>query len=206
MTAIQALDYLGVAVFAASGALVASRKQLDLIGFGLLATLAGIGGGTLRDLLIARPVFWVNDQGYLAACLIVALAVYLYCPFIAQRYRWVLWADALGLAAYGVLGADIALKAGVGPLVAIVMGVLTSTFGGIARDLIAGEPPVALQQEIHATAALVAAAAFVGLTLAGVGALIAFPLCALAGFALRAGAILRGWELPRYRPRPGGEH
>lgn len=206
MTAIQALDYLGVAVFAASGALVASRKQLDLIGFGLLATLAGIGGGTLRDLLIARPVFWVHDQGYLAACLLVALAVYLYCPFIAQRYRWVLGADALGLAAYGVLGADIALKAGVGPLVAIVMGVLTSTFGGIARDLIAGEPPVALQQEIHVTAALVAAAAFVGLTLAGVGALIAFPLCALAGFALRAGAILRGWELPRYRPRPGREH
>lgn len=206
MTAIQMLDYFGVAVFAASGALVASRKELDLIGFGLLATLAGIGGGTLRDLLIARPVFWVNDQGYLAACLLVALAIYLFCPFITRRYRWVLWADAVGLAAYGALGADIALKAGVGPLVAIVMGVLTSTFGGLARDLIAGEPPVALRQEIHVTAALVAAAAYVGSAFAGMDALIAFPVCALAGFALRAGGILRGWELPRYRPRPGREY
>ncbi|QIE57027.1 trimeric intracellular cation channel family protein [Pikeienuella piscinae] len=205
MNSFQFLDYLGVAVFAISGALVASRKEFDLIGFALLATLAGIGGGTTRDLLIGRPVFWVNEQGYLAVCLIVALAIYFYSPFIGSRYRLVLWADAIGLAAYGALGADIALKAGVDPLVAVVMGMMTATFGGIARDLIAGEPPVALRHEIHVTASLLSAAAFVAFTLAGVPPLIAFPIAALAGFGLRAGAILRGWSLPRYRPRPGRE-
>ncbi|MEX2520253.1 MAG: trimeric intracellular cation channel family protein [Paracoccaceae bacterium] len=205
MTLIQFLDYLGVAVFAASGALVASRKQLDLIGFGLLATIAGVGGGTLRDLLIGRPVFWVQDQGYLVVCLFVALAVYLCCPFIQRRSRSLLWADAVGLAAYGALGAGIALKEGVDPLVAVVMGMMTATFGGLLRDIIAGENPVALRQEIHVTAALLSAASFTALTLAGVSASWALPICALAGFALRAGAILKGWSLPLYRPRAGRE-
>lgn len=205
MTTIQILDYLGVAVFAASGALVASRRQLDLIGFGLLAALPGIGGGTLRDLLIGRPVFWVNDQGYLLVCLAVAFAFYLFAPFIGRRYRALLWLDAVGLAAYGALGADIALVQGADPLVAVVMGVMTATFGGLARDIVAGETPVALKQEIHVTAALLAAAAYVALSRLGLPGLTAFVIAALAGFALRAGAILRGWALPRYRPRPGRE-
>lgn len=203
MNSLQILDYLGVAVFAASGALVASRKELDLIGFALLATLAGIGGGTARDLLIGRPVFWVNDQGYLVVCALVALALYLFSPFIRSRYRLLLWADAVGLAAYGALGADIALREGVDPLVAVAMGMMTATFGGLARDLIAGEPPVALSHEIHVTAALVAAAAFVTLSAFGAPPAAAFPVAGLAGFGLRAGALVRGWSLPRYRPRPG---
>ncbi|MFV0473062.1 MAG: trimeric intracellular cation channel family protein [Pikeienuella sp.] len=205
MTAIQILDYLGVAVFAATGALVASRKELDLIGFGLLATLTGIGGGTLRDLLIGRPVFWVSDSRYLMICLFVALGFYLVAPLIRSRYVALLWADAVGLAAYGALGADIALRQGADPLVAASMGVMTATFGGLARDLVAGETPVALRQEIHITAALAAAAIFVALDAAGASFAVNFALSALSGFALRAGAILRGWSLPRHRPRPGRE-
>ncbi|NNG04109.1 MAG: trimeric intracellular cation channel family protein, partial [Inquilinus sp.] len=110
------LDLVGVAVFAVSGGLVASRKQLDLIGFGLMASLAGIGGGTVRDLIIDRPVFWIADQPYLIVCLAAALAVYLLGPRIERRYVVLLWADAIGLAAFGVLGAHIAMNAGLGPV------------------------------------------------------------------------------------------
>lgn len=206
MTTLQLLDYLGVAVFAISGGLVASRKQLDLIGFGLLSTLAEIGGGTTRDLLIGRPVFWVNDQHYIVVCLCIALIIYLWCPFIQWRYRIVLWADAAGIAAYGALGANIALKAGTDPFVAVVMGVMTATFGGLARDIIAGETPVALRQEVHVTAALLSAAAFVVLASFGVATVTAVLIGATAGFLLRGGAIIWGWSLPLYRPRPGRDY
>lgn len=104
-----------------------------------------------------------------------------------------------------MLGADIALNAGADPFVAAMMGMMTATFGGLARDIIAGEVPVALRQEIHMTAALLSSASFVLLDSFDVPILIAFPICASAGFALRAMAILKGWCLPRYRPRPGRE-
>ncbi len=197
------LDLVGVAVFAASGALVASRKQMDIIGFGLLATLTGIGGGTLRDLILGRPVFWIVDQTYLVVCLVIAALLYVTAHLVQRRYVVLLWMDALGLAAYGVLGAHIAYKAGVGPFPALAMGVMTATFGGVIRDVVSQEAPLMLKPEIYATAALAAAAAYLaarGLELS------AFPAAGIGiatGFALRAGAIARGWTLPRYRPRAG---
>lgn len=200
---IQVLDLVGVAVFAASGALVASRKEMDIIGFGVLATLTGIGGGTLRDLILDRPVFWIADQTYLIVCLAIAGLLYVTAHLVQRRYVVLIWMDALGLAAYGVLGAHIAAAAGTGIFPALAMGVMTATFGGVIRDVVSQEAPLFLNQEIYATASLAAAMVY----LAGIGLGLAPPLAAAVGigigFVIRAGAIARGWHLPRYRPRPG---
>jgi uncharacterized membrane protein YeiH len=191
------LDYLGVAVFAVTGALAAARSRHDAITFAAFAILTGIGGGTLRDLLIGAPVFWVHASGYLYVCLAAAGIVWL----LGER-PWrssaLAWFDAIGLAAYAVLGAAKAMKAGVSPPVAVVMGALTATFGGIMRDLLAGQPSVLLKREIYITAAVLAAAVFVALNSLGLDANIAALAAFFAGFALRAGAIARGWTLPGF--------
>jgi uncharacterized membrane protein YeiH len=202
-TFIYWLDMLGVAVFAATGALAASRKQMDLIGFALLATLTGIGGGTVRDVILDRPVFWLADQTYLIICLAVAAFAFFAAHLVQRRYPILLWLDALGLAAYGVLGAQVAYASGSGALVAAILGMITATFGGLMRDVVSEETPLILKQQIYATAALLAASIYLGvLELLGDPALAAMSGI-LGGFCLRAGAIRFGWSLPRYRPREG---
>ncbi|MEQ8665190.1 MAG: trimeric intracellular cation channel family protein [Rhodospirillales bacterium] len=197
------LDLLGVAVFAVSGALVASRKELDLIGFGLMATLAGVGGGTLRDLLLGRAVFWIDTPAFVAVTLGVALAVYFTAHILQRRWVMILWVDAVGLAAYAVLGAHLALTSGASPLVAVLMGIMTATFGGLLRDIVAQEQPLILRREVYATCALAGAVVYVGLQAAGVALIAAAALGFAAGFALRALGIALGWSLPTYKARPG---
>ncbi len=189
---LQTLDYLGVAVFAVTGALAAARSRHDVVTFAAFAILTGIGGGTLRDLLIGVPVFWVHASGYIYVCLAAAGAVWL----VGER-PWrssaLAWFDAVGLAAYAVLGAAKALNAGVAPAVAVVMGALTATFGGILRDLFAGQPSVLLRREIYITAAVLAAIVFVAASSLGLDANVAGLIGFAAGFGLRAGAIAFGW-------------
>ena len=200
------VDLAGVAVFAASGALVASRKRMDLVGFALVATVTGIGGGTLRDVLLGRRVFWLDAPHHLLLCAGVAAAVFLAAPFVQRRYPMLLWADAAGLAVFATLGARVALDAGAGATVAVLMGVMTATFGGLIRDVLCGEIPLILRREIYATAAVVGAGAHV--------ALAALPLPAgaatlggiAAGFATRAAGIGFGLSLPAYRAREGREY
>ena len=205
MTFLQILDLIGIAVFAASGALVASRKEMDLIGFGLMATLTGIGGGTLRDLILDRPVFWVADQSFLIVCLGIALVGFFAASSIQRRYAALVWADAVGLSFFAVIGARIAEVGGAGPLTTIVLGMMSATFGGLARDIIAGEVPLLLKQEIYATAALLAAAVYVAGAASGAPVWLSVSVGIAAGFFLRAGAIVRHWSLPRYKARPGRE-
>jgi uncharacterized membrane protein YeiH len=152
------LDYAAVAVFGATGALAAARRNHDIVTFGFFAAVTGVGGGTLRDLLIGAPVFWVDRPAYVLACLAAALAVWL---FGVGRWReqTLLWLDALGMAAYAVVGAAKAGSLGAPPFSAVVMGVLTATFGGIIRDVLAGEPSVLLRREVYVSAALLGAAA-----------------------------------------------
>jgi uncharacterized membrane protein YeiH len=198
------LDWFGVAVFAATGALVASRKQMDLVGFALLGTVTGIGGGTLRDMLLGQaPVFWVRDPTALVTCVAASCAVFATAHLPPSRYRLLLWFDALGLALFAVAGAEKALLAGAGPVVAVTMGVITATFGGVIRDVLGGESPVVLSREIYVTAALLGATIFVAATGAGLVRDAALGAGLLAGFALRGAALHRGWSLPRYRPRAG---
>lgn len=203
-TLIAILDLFGVAVFAVTGALVASRKQMDIVGFALLATVTGIGGGTLRDLLLGfSPVFWVHQPVYVVICVAVAAVVFFTAHIPESRYRLLLWLDALGLSVFCVVGAEKALAAGTDPFIAIVMGVITATFGGLVRDVLGGEIPVILRKEIYASAALAGSVALVG----GVAAGLPAAAAAFAGFAIclviRGLALQRGWSLPVYRRRPG---
>lgn len=205
-TFISVLDIMGVIVFATSGALVASRKEMDLIGFGLMASLTGVGGGTLRDVLLDRPVFWIADPKAIWICLVIALIVFFTAHMVQRRYSLLLWADALGIALYGVMGAELARASGVGPLVAIVMGMMTATFGGLLRDVICGETPLVLRKEVYATCAALAAAVHVVLTLSDVPFEISASTAFAAGFILRALGIAKGLSLPGYKARPGREY
>jgi uncharacterized membrane protein YeiH len=196
--ALELLDYFGIAVFAISGALLAAEKRQTLVTFIFFAVVAGVGGGTLRDLLIGAPVFWVHTNATLLICIAAALLVWL-----ISRDKFagaaLLWFDAAGLAAYATYGAAKALAYGVAPVPAFGMGVLTACAGGIIRDVLAGEPSVLMRPELYVTAAALAAGLLVGLALAGAPGIVAAVVAAAAGFALRGAAIARGWSLPAYR-------
>ena len=196
--ALDLLDLAGVAVFALSGALLAAAKRQTLVTFIFFAVVTGVGGGTARDLLIGAPVFWIRDNAFLLICVVAALVAW----FIPRRVcpeRTLLWLDAAGLGAYASYGAAKGLAFGVAPIPAIGMGVLTACLGGIIRDVLAGEPSTLLRPELYVTAAALAAALTVGLMAMGFPGAVAGPVGAVAGFALRAAAIARGWSLPSYR-------
>ncbi|HEX8442894.1 MAG TPA: trimeric intracellular cation channel family protein [Allosphingosinicella sp.] len=195
---LELLDLAGVAVFAISGALLAAARRQTLVTFIFFAVVTGVGGGTARDLLIGAPVFWMGENRILLVCLAAALIVWL-SPRRLWRGRALLWFDAAGLATYSAFGAAKGLAFGVAPLPAIAMGVLTACLGGIIRDVLAGEPSILMRAELYVTAAALSAAMVVGLLLLGAAPPLAGGIAAMAGFALRAGAIARGWKLPAYR-------
>lgn len=203
MDPIAFLDYAGVAVFAATGALAASRKQLDIVGFIFLAAITGIGGGTLRDVILNIPVFWIGNTTYVLICTAVAIFVYFTAHRLASRWKWLLWLDAIGLAAFAAMGAARGLAITGSPVVAIITGMLTATFGGILRDIVAQEPSVLLRPEVYVSAAGAGAAAYViadSLTASpDVSTIIAFAV----GFIVRGGALWFGWRFQPYRGRPG---
>ena len=200
-TVLGALDFAGVAVFAATGALAAAQQRHDLVTFAFFGAITGVGGGTLRDLLIGAPVFWVQDWRYIAVCLLASLAVWM-VGARPWRFRALLWLDAIGLAAYGVMGAAKAEAYAVAPLICIVMGALTACFGGVVRDLLAGQPSILLRREITVSAALLAATVFVAARALGLDAWSAALVAAPCGFALRAGALVWGWSLPAFPGTP----
>ncbi|NNU80893.1 trimeric intracellular cation channel family protein [Halovulum dunhuangense] len=203
MGVVEFFDYAGVALFAATGALAASRKQLDIIGFIFLAAVTGMGGGTVRDLVLDVPVFWVDRPVYVLVCMGVAVLLYFTAHLAESRYRWLLWLDAAALAAYGVFGAYKGLLVSGTPIVAVVMGMLTGTLGGILRDVLANEPSVLLRREIYVTAALTGAGVFVAVDAVGAGMALAACLGFGAAFALRGLALVFDWRLPTYRARKG---
>lgn len=204
MTILEFLDYLAIAVFAATGALAASRKQLDLIGFIFLAAITGIGGGTFRDVILGElPVFWVRNPNYMLVCLASGIVVYFGAHLIESRYRLLLWLDAIGLSAYAALGAAKGLAVTGSPVVAIVTGMLTAAFGGVLRDIVAGEPSVLLRPEVYVSAALAGAAVFTAADAMGFGQIICFAAAMLTALVIRGGALLYGWTFPVYKGRPG---
>ena len=191
------LDHAGVAVFAASGALTAARKRLDIVGFCLVATVTGIGGGTLRDLLLGNlPVYWVQVPSYALLCLAVAVIVFFAEPPLESRLRVLLWADALGLALFSVTGAERALQAGAPVLVAMLMGVITAAFGGIIRDVLCAELPLILRKEIYATAAAAGALVCTLLATADASAAVAETAGFAVAFGARAVGLAFGLSLP----------
>lgn len=198
------LDYASVLVFALTGALVASRAQLDLVGFVFFATLTGVGGGTLRDLVLGRtPVFWVDRPELILLTTAAAIVVFFTAHLLESRYRAILWLDACALAVAVPAGVGVALQAGVGPVVTVMMGVMTGTFGGLMRDVVGNEVPLVLKQgELYITATLGGAVAALALLALGLPYPLALFGCAAVVLALRAGSMALGWRLPVYKARP----
>ena len=195
------LDLFGMAVFALTGALTAVRLKLTFVTVCFFALVAGVGGGTVRDLLIGARPFWVTDQRVAAVILAVALVTW-FTPHRWWEGRLLEWADAAGLAAYSVLGTAKALAFGVAPLPAAILGVTTGCVGGIIRDVLAGVPSILMRPELYVTAAAL------GATLCALASLLPVPqewawaIAALAAFALRGAALIWRIELPPYSREP----
>lgn len=200
---IYLLDLFGVAVFAITGSLAARRKQLDLFGVIVIALVTAIGGGTLRDLILGEtPVFWVEDSTYIVIGVFSALVTFLVARFNLIPRRALVLADAFGLALFSVLGTQTALDAGVEPLPAVIMGMMTGTAGGVIRDLLTNEIPLILRSEIYATASLLGATTFVIVDETGLTNNLQMGLAILVTLCLRLIAIRRRWHLPVFKDVP----
>ncbi|KAF0675532.1 trimeric intracellular cation channel family protein [Profundibacterium mesophilum] len=204
MSAAPLLDYAAVWVFALTGALTASRAQLDIVGFIFLAGLTALGGGTMRDLLLDRDtVFWIGQPGYLAVACTAALLIFFTAHLVESRLRWVVWLDAAALGVAVPAGMAAALADGQPSGIVIVMGVVTGTLGGLMRDVVANEVPLVLTQgELYATAACAGAGAGLIAAALGAGPTAALATAGVVTTALRAGSLAFGWGLPIYRHRP----
>ena len=204
MTLLQGLDYAAVFIFGLTGALAASRAQLDIVGFVFLACLTAVGGGTLRDVILNRDaVFWVADPGVILSACVAAILVFFTAHLVESRLRTLEWLDALALAVAVPAGVGVALGMGQDWPVVLIMGVVTGTFGGLMRDVVCNEVPLVLKKgELYVTAALSGALAAVVVTLLVDSALVALLTCGVTTFALRAGSMLFGWCLPAYKSRP----
>lgn len=199
-----ALDLIGIAVFALSGALLATRLRLTMVTVAFFALVTGVGGGSVRDLLIGAPVFWVRDPWVAPVVLFTALIAW-FTPTRWWEGKMLDWADAVGLAVYSVLGTAKALAYGVEPVPAILMGVITGCVGGIIRDVFAGEPSILMKPELYVTATALSATLCALGTIAGLPLFPVWAVAALAGFGLRGAALIWGLELPAYsreRRRP----
>lgn len=192
--------WIGLAAFAMSGALVASRKQMDIIAFVFFGTVTAIGGGTVRDLILDLPVFWVKEPTALVVSAVVSALTFFVAHIPESRLRLLLWLDALGMAVFCVTGAAAALQHGVA--VAVTCGVITAVFGGFIRDMMGAEEAAIMRGEIYASAAFLGALVFV-LASGALAQDLAVLTGIIAAFSLRAAALLFDWRLPVYRRKPG---
>lgn len=192
-----ALDLAAIAIFALTGALLAVQLRQTFVTVAFFALVTGVGGGSVRDVLIDAPVFWVRDPWVAAVCLAVALVVW-FTPHRWWEGKLLEWADAAGLAAYAVLGTAKALAYGVAPVPAVLMGVITGCVGGIIRDVLAGRPSILMRPELYVTAAALSAALCAAGQALGLADRMVWAAAALAGFTLRGAAIHWGIDLPTY--------
>lgn len=204
MTATDLLDLASVFVFALSGALVASRQQLDPVGFGFVACLTALGGGTLRDLLLDRnPVFWIAEPHSILAALLAAALVFLIAPRLESRYKAIRWLDAVALSSAVVAGVSAAHETGQSPMIVTIMGMITGCFGGLMRDVVCNDVPLVLRHgEFYVTAALAGSVTSALLALVIADSTVYLLAGAAVTFALRGGSLLFGWKLPNYRHQP----
>ena len=191
---------IGVFFFSVSGALFAAEKRMDILGFILVAAVTGVGGGTLRDLLLGvTPVFWIAEPFNIYLCIIAASVTYFAVNLFRQRDAWILWMDAIGLSVFAIMGAQAALIYGAPPFIAVVMGVMTATFGGIMRDVLCAEVLTLMRPEIYITCALLGAFVYVLLHQLGISESVALMVAFVAGFSLRAAAIRFKLTLPSFK-------
>lgn len=204
MSFVQFLDHAAVLVFALTGALVASRAQLDIVGFIFIACLTAVGGGTVRDVILNRDqVFWIAEPTFIALAAAAAVLVFFTAHLLESRYRTLLWLDAFALGVAVPAGVGVAVGMGQpGPIV-MIMGVITGCVGGLLRDVVCNEVPLVLKQgELYVTCAFAGAGAALIVLISGGGAAAALTACAGVTIALRAGSLALGWRLPVYKSRP----
>ena len=187
---ILAIMYFGDVVFAVSGALMAARYKMDIIGFIMIGTITGIGGGTLRDLLLGRTVWWTHDPTELILVVTVSIITFFFITSKIKREKAAIWADAIGLSAFAVVGCHIALAFGSPFYIAVVIGMITATGGGVIRDVITNNEPMIMSGQLYAIAALLGALSYASLKYWGVGEIAAEVVGFLAAFSLRASAII----------------
>ena len=200
---LAALDYASVLVFALTGALAASRSQLDIVGFIFIACLTAVGGGTIRDAILNREVFWVADPVVIAVASVAAIVVFFTAHRLESRYRALLWFDAFALAVAVPAGVAVALAEDKAWPIVLVMGMITGCLGGLMRDVVCNEVPLVLKQgELYVTCAFAGAAGAVLAGAAGLETGVALAICAALVFTLRAGSIAFGWRLPVYKSHP----
>ncbi len=197
MQAIQFLDYLGTGAFAVSGALKGVRKEMDIFGVAVLATVTAIGGGTLRDALLKMPVFWLHNPVYVPLAVAAALAVFALYRWVQRTYRALLVFDAIGLGVFTAIGAVKAWEAGTGLVGVVTMACLTGVGGGVVRDVLAGDVPAVLREEVYASAALAGALLFWVLLQAQAGQEGALWAATILTIAIRLASMAFRWHLPR---------
>lgn len=203
MGILSILDFVGITLFAVTGALVASRKQLDIISFMFLAMVTGTGGGTVRDLVLGVPIFWVEQPVFVVICALAALATFFIAHLLESRYFWLLWLDAAALAAYAVFGAHKGLVVTGSPVIAVVMGMLTGGLGGVFRDVLANEESILMRKDIYIGAAMAGGIVYVGCIGAGLEQYLAAIIGTVAAFGTRSAGLMYGWKMPAYHSRPG---
>lgn len=175
---IDGIGLFGVIVFAVSGALAANNLRMDPIGFLLLGTVTAVGGGTVRDLIIGRPVFWTIDPSQLSIALAASLLTYFFIRKDISQHKWMVWSDALGLAAFTVQGTFIALNKEMPTIVIVIMGTMTAVGGGVIRDMLSGTRPMIFGGQLYASLALLGAMIVLALNSLG----LAEPVVAATGF------------------------
>lgn len=203
MTLLSLLDYASVLIFAITGALVASRAQLDLVGFAFIACLTAVGGGTIRDLLLDRnPIFWIDNPVNLAVAAGAALIVFFTAHLLESRMRTLVWLDSFALAIAVAAGAGVALSLNQSAVIVVLMGMITGCMGGLMRDVVVGDVPLVLKQgELYVTAAFAGAAA-AAVAVNWLDTPVSLLFGAATTWVLRAGSIHFGWHLPVYKSAP----
>ncbi|SLN17053.1 hypothetical protein AQS8620_00361 [Aquimixticola soesokkakensis] len=203
MTLLGGLDYASVLVFAAAGSLAASRAQLDIVGFAFVACLTAVGGGTIRDLLLDRSIFWMANPTIILIAVSVALVVFFTAHLLESRLKTLEWLDALALSVAVSAGTGVAILEEQPAVIVVLLGIVTGVMGGLMRDVVCNEVPLVLKQgELYASAAFAGACATLLATRSGLSPLLTLAACTALTFALRAGSIRFGWSLPTYKSRP----
>jgi uncharacterized membrane protein YeiH len=192
------IQMIGTAVFAVTGVLAVNRRGLDVFGAVVLGTVTALGGGTIRDLVLGAPVFWLGDLNYAWTAVAASLAAFFASRSFASTYTLLLYLDGLGTALFAVSAAEKVLFLGFGPFVAVIMGVLTSIGGGLVRDVLAGRPTLLMSREIYATPVLIGCTLYVLLRAAGIEPHLHGVLASAAIFAIRAAAIRWHIEMPSW--------
>ena len=203
---IDPLSAIGTAVFALTGAISAARKRFDIFGMIVLAAVVGLGGGTLRDVLLGKlPVTWVSDPSGLLITTSVAIFSFFFLKHLVRLEAIFLWADAIGMATFAVIGTSLALEKEVSPFLAPVFGMFTACFGGLVRDVIVNERPTILYGELYATAALAGSAVYVLGTVLNWNNIWVTVAALIVAMVLRALGIVWRMHLPRPEVMPSAE-